>query len=40
MRFKSVDFPEPELPRRARNSPGSTARETSFTARIVESPRV
>src|ERR1700704_1010517 len=37
-RFSKVDLPEPELPRRARNSPARTSRETSSTAWIMVSP--
>src|SRR5882762_6046361 len=36
--LNSVDLPEPELPKRARNSPFSTVRETSSTARMTVSP--
>src|SRR5579883_33137 len=38
-RLSRVDLPEPELPRRATNSPPASERETSLTARTVESPR-
>src|SRR5579864_6937132 len=37
-RFSRVDFPEPELPSRARNSPARTSRETSLTAWMRVSP--
>src|ERR1700680_2327688 len=37
-RFRKVDFPDPELPRRARNSPARMSRETSFTAVMTASP--
>src|SRR5579864_4095739 len=37
-KFSSVDFPEPELPSNARNSPSRTDRDTSSTARISASP--
>jgi len=40
MRFSRVDLPEPELPRRATNSPPAIERETSSTARMEEVPRV
>ena len=40
MRFSKVDLPEPELPRRATNSPERIVKETSSTARMAEEPRV
>src|ERR1700686_4732684 len=36
--LNSVDLPDPELPKRARNSPFSTLRETASTARMTVSP--
>ena len=38
MRLSSVDFPEPDVPTRAMNSPAFTVRETPSSARTVESP--
>jgi len=40
MRLRRVDLPEPELPRRATNSPPAMERETSSTARMAVAPRV
>jgi len=39
-RFSRVDLPEPEEPRRARNSLLATERESSLTARTEVSPMV
>ncbi len=40
IRLRSVDFPEPEEPRRARNSLLATERESSSTARTEVPPMV
>ena len=40
MRLRRVDLPEPEEPRRARNSLLATERESSLTARTEVSPMV
>src|SRR5271165_3701754 len=37
--LRRVDLPEPELPRRAKNSPPRISRETWFTARITVAPK-
>jgi len=38
MRFKSVDLPEPDVPRRPTNSPAFTDSDTPERARTVEAP--